>query len=172
MEEIINSKEETIFFENDWNQKINNISKKIENKDLEIHLSQNDRFSSSNSSERNQISIIEIILRDIKQIYEKLEIDLAKLQEILFKINGSINFAESSQYQRFLCSKDILCDKSNHKIKRLKKLVSLIEKEDLPLEIQRIIQNIDYFDQELKTLAKETKRSNTFRDRQKKSISI
>lgn len=151
IEDIINAKENSFYFEYDWNQKINNITRHIENKDFEIQLTQNDSIQLKNSLEFNEISILEIILTDIKQTYYKLEMDLAKLQEIIFKENKYV-----------FCSKDILVDKAHHKIIKLKKLISLIEKEDVSPEFRIIFQNVEDYSQEINIL-NQKKRNNKFK---------
>lgn len=159
LEEILDEKNKTLLAEepeNSWRQKINEISLiSLENKTF----NEKPRISLSNEKTPEKTSfpsISEVKSRILMDIYRKhsiLKKDLNKLCDVILLLQTEPNLLRK---RWFLTKRDILLDKTAHKMNELKGLLSLIEDDAYENEgILDICEKIHSVDAYLGLLAKE-----------------
>jgi len=158
IEQILDDRNESSFYDYDWSQKINNITLQI-SKNFDFYQKKQDFLVNNDkiNEDLQDDSVVFMILRNINENYQKLKIDLNKLCNIIIALQEkNLNYANI--YQRLISTRNILLDKTKYKMKKLKNLISLVEKEkNLSPKFITIFQNVKSVDLYLSKIDAENK---------------
>lgn len=158
--EILNKPKENCFYDYDWSQKINNISLQFSQPNYMQQIFDEPIYRKHDEEIKNiqNTTVLEMILKDINENYNKLKVDMNKFCTNIIALQKSKNSGNQSSYQRLISTKKILLDKTNYKLKKIKKLIALIEneREKIPTHFLKIMKDIENLDQDLSMIKTET----------------